>query len=127
MPDQEALQDWLKERANTIALGLLLASLLAIYLATEASFNVTILGVILLALGLYIAVDGGWGDLLVLVIFAALVSIVATYIVAQARFGPIGALLIPLLWTILVFFLFRRLVRGIRPVPVDPESPAILI
>jgi hypothetical protein len=127
MPDQEALQDWLKERANTIALGLLLASLLAIYLATEASFNVTILGVILLGLGLYIAVDGGWGDLLVLVIFAALVSIVATYIVAQARFGPIGALLIPLLWTIIVFLLFRRLVRGIRPVPVDPESPAILI
>jgi hypothetical protein len=127
MLDQQALQDWLKERANTIALGLLLASLLAIYLATGASFNVTILGVILLGLGLYIAVDGGWGDLLVLVVFAALVSIVAAYIVAQARFGAIGAVLIPLVWTIVVFLLFRRLIRGIRPVPLDPESPAILI
>jgi hypothetical protein len=127
MPDQEALQDWLKERANTIALGLLLASLLAIYLAAGSTFNVTILGVVLLALGLYIAVDGGWSDLLVLVIFAALVSIIATYIVAQTRFGPIGAFVVPLLWAIIVFLLFRRLVRGIRPVPLDPESPAILI
>jgi hypothetical protein len=127
MLSSQDIADAIKERANTIALGLLLASLLAIYLATGASFNVTILGVILLALGLYIAVDGGWGDLLVLVIFAALVSIVAAYIVSQARFGPIGAVLIPLLWTIVVFLLLRRLLRGVRPVPLDPESPAILI
>jgi hypothetical protein len=127
MLSSQDIADAIKERANTIALGLLLASLLAIYLATGASFNVTILGVILLALGLYIAVDGGWGDLLVLVVFAALVSIVAAYIVSQARFGPIGSILIPLLWTIVVFLLLRRLLRGIRPVPLDPESPAILI
>jgi hypothetical protein len=127
MLSSEDIADAIKERANTIALGLLLASLLAIYLATGASFNVTILGVVLLALGLYIAVDGGWGELLVLVIFAALVSIVAAYIVSQVRFGPIGAVLIPLLWTIVVFLLLRRLLRGIRPVPIDPASPAILI
>jgi hypothetical protein len=127
MLSSEDIADAIKERANTIALGLLLASLLAIYLATGASFNVTILGVVLLALGLYIAVDGGWGELLVLVIFAALVSIVAAYIVSQVRFGPIGAVLIPLLWTIVVFLLLRRLLRGIRPVPLDPASPAILI
>jgi hypothetical protein len=88
---------------------------------------VTILGVVLLALGLYIAVDGGWGELLILVFFAALVSIVAAYIVSQVRFGPIGAVVIPLLWTIVVFLLLRRLLRGIRPVPLDPASPAILI
>jgi hypothetical protein len=127
MLSSQDIADAIKERANTIALGLLLASLLAIYLATGAMFNVTILSVILLALGLYIAVDGGWGDLLVLVVFAALVSIVAAYIVSQARFGPIGAILIPLLWTVVVFLLLRRLLRGIRPVPLDPESPAILI
>ncbi|HET9222565.1 MAG TPA: hypothetical protein VFO07_08680 [Roseiflexaceae bacterium] len=127
MLSSQDIADAIKERANTIALGLLLASLLAIYLATGGSFNVTILGVVLLALGLYIAVDGGWGDLLVLVVFSALVSIVAAYIVSQARFGTIGAVLIPLLWTILVFLVLRRLLRGIRPVPLDPESPAILI
>jgi hypothetical protein len=127
MLSSQEIADAIKERANTIALGLLLASLLAIYLATGGSFNVTILGVVLLALGLYIAVDGGWGDLLVLVVFSALVSIVAAYIVSQVRFGTIGAVLIPLLWTILVFLVLRRLLRGIRPVPLDAESPAILI
>jgi hypothetical protein len=127
MTDPQALQDWIKERANTIALALLLASLLAIYLASEGSFNVTILGVVLLAIGLYIAVDGGWSDLLVLVAFAGLVSIVAAFIVARDRFGPIGAVVIPLLWIVILFLLARRLMRGIRPVPLDPESPAILI
>jgi hypothetical protein len=127
MIDQQALQDWIKERANTIALGLLLVSLLAIYLATEGSFNLTMLGVVLLALGLYIAVDGGWSDLLVLVVFAGLVSVVAAFIVARTRFGPIGAVVIPLLWLVVLFVVARRLIRGIRPVPVDPESPAILI
>lgn len=127
MTDQQALQDWIKERANTFALGLLLASLLAIYLATGGSFNVTMLAVILLALGLYITVDGGWNELFVLTLFAGLVSIIAAYIVARARFGTFGAVVIPLLWTVVVFLLARRLMRGIRPVPLDPESPAILI
>jgi hypothetical protein len=127
MQDQQALQDWIKERANTFALGLLFVSLLAIYLVAGPSFNVTILGVILLALGLYIAVDGDWGDLLVLAVFAGLVSIVAAYIVARLRFGSIGAVLIPLLWAVVLFLLAQRIRRGIRPVPLDPESPAILI
>jgi hypothetical protein len=43
------------------------------------------------------------------------------------RFGPIGAVLITLLWALILFWLARRIVRGIRPVPLDPESPAILI
>jgi hypothetical protein len=127
MQNQQAIQDWLKERANTIALGLLFASLLAIYLVAGPGYTVTALGVILLALGLYIVVDGDWGDLLVLAVFAGLVSIVAAYIVAQARFGSVGAVFIPLLWTIVLFLLARRIMRGIRPVPIDPESPAILI
>jgi hypothetical protein len=127
MPDQQALRDLIKERANTIVLLLLFVSLLAIYLVAGPSYTVTVLGVILLTLGLYISVDGDWGDLAVLAVFAALVSLVAAYIVALARFGPIGAVLIPLVWAIVLFWLARRIVRGIRPVPLDAESPAILI
>src|SRR5215467_14813880 len=117
MPDQQALQDWIKERANTIALALLFLSLLAIYLVAGPSYTVTVLGVILLAFGLYIAVDGDWGDLFVLAIFAGLVSIVAAYIIARLRFGPIGAVLIPLLWAVVLALLGRQILRGIRPVP----------
>src|SRR5262245_38124411 len=102
MQDQQALQDWIKQRANTLALLLLFVSLLAIYLVAGPSYTVTVLSVILLAFGLYIAVDGDWGDLLVLGVFAGLVSFVAAYLVARIRFGPVGAAIIPLLWAVVL-------------------------
>jgi hypothetical protein len=130
MSDEQVLQDWLKERANTYVLGLLLASLLAIYLVSGASFNITVLGVILLAFGLYIAVDGDWNELVVLAALSALVSLIAVFLVARARLGTIGAVILPLVWAIMLFFLGRWMLRGIRPVPrveVDPEYPAYVI
>jgi len=127
MQDSLALQEWIKGRANTIVLGLLFASLLLIYIVGFANYQVTVLSVIILAIGLFIAVNGRWNDLLVLAIFSALVSVVAVYLYAQMRLGPFGRIALPILWAVLLFVAGQRMLSGVRTVPVSDESPAILI
>jgi hypothetical protein len=127
MQDSRAIQDWVKDQANTIVLGLLFVSLLVIYLVVFPSFQVTVLSVIILSIGLFIAVNGRWNDLFVLAVFAAFVSLVAAYFYGQMRFGRVGGVLLTILWGVVLLLLSQRVARGIRRVPVNPESPAILI
>src|SRR5689334_25350031 len=100
MQDSQVLQDWIKGRANAIVLGLLFGSLLLIYLVGFANYQVTVLSVIILAIGLFIAVNGRWNDLLVLALFSALVSVIAVYLYAQARLGSVGRVALHIVWTI---------------------------
>jgi regulator of protease activity HflC (stomatin/prohibitin superfamily) len=128
MYDTQALQDWIKGRANTYVLGLLFASLLVIYLVIPPSNLVTFLCVTILAMSLIVAVTGQWNELMVLGIFAAFVSLVAAYLYGSTlRFGRTSGILLLLLWGILLFLLLRRVSGGLRPVPLSDEAPAILI
>jgi hypothetical protein len=128
MYDTQALQDWVKGRANTYVLGLLFGSLLVIYLVVPPSNLVTFLCVTILAMSLIVAVTGQWNELIVLAIFAVFVSLVAAYLYGSTlRFGRTSGILLMLLWGILLFLLLRRVGYGLRRVPLSDEAPAILI
>jgi len=122
------LQDWIKSRANTYVLGLLFASLLVIYLVIPPNSLVTFLCVTILAMSLIVAVTGEWNELMVLGMFAALVSLVAAYLWGRSlRFGTTSGILMMLLWGVILVVIGRRVRAGIRPVPISDEAPAILI
>jgi|GEM_PF-914089 len=100
--------------AASLVLGLLFVSLVVIYLVTQQNNTglVTFLSVIIMAVGLMIALNGGWREIGVMGIFAALVSVVAARFVGQARFGSLGGVVIPILWLGVLVLVFRWISRN---------------
>lgn len=99
--------------AASLVLGLLFVSLVVIYLITQQNSGlVTFLSVIIMAVSLMIALNGGWREIGVMGMFAALVSVVAARFVGQARFGGLGGVVIPILWLGVLVLVFRWISRN---------------
>jgi hypothetical protein len=99
--------------AASLVLGLLFASLVVIYLVTPQNNGlVTFLSVIIMAVSLMITLNGGWREIGVMGIFAALVSVVAARFVGQARWGTLGGVVIPILWLGVLVLVFRWISRN---------------
>jgi len=105
---------------NEAIMGLLFLSLLVIYLVVPQSSLLTFLCVITLAISLIVALTSDWTDLNVLGMFAALVSLIAAYFLgASLRLGPIGSVLLMVLWAVALVLLFRQIRRRLWVVPDD--------
>jgi regulator of protease activity HflC (stomatin/prohibitin superfamily) len=109
----------IKNAATTLILALLFGSLVAIYLVSGQDRLVTGLSVIIMAISLIVAIIGGWREVGVMSIFAALVSLVAANLLGEARFGTIGAILFPVIWGLILLFIFSWIQRNLLLVPKD--------
>lgn len=102
----------IKNLAATSILGLLFVSLAVIYLVLPTNALVTFLCVLIMAVSLAIAVIGGWWELGVMALFSAFVSVVAAYFVGEARFGGIGSVVVPVVWLVMLWGVFRWISRN---------------
>ncbi len=89
---------------------------------------VTFLCVVILAISLIVAVSGDWSELNVLAVFAGIISLVAAFFLGRTlRFGMASGILLALLWAGVLYVVSQRLLRDIRLVATEDDSPAILI
>jgi len=122
------MQDRVKNAANEAVMGLLFVSLLVIYLVVPQGSLVTFLCVVILAISLIVAVSSDWSELNALAVFAGIISLVAAFFLGRTlRFGTTSGILLALLWGGVLYVVSQRLLRDIRLVATDPDSPAILI
>lgn len=108
-----------KDIAASVVLGLLFVSLLAIYIVTDQNPLVTGLSVIIIAICLLIVRVGDWREIGIVGGLAALVSVVAAYLLGVDRFGGIGAVLVPTLWAMAMLGVFVWFSANIQRVPGD--------
>lgn len=108
-----------KDTAASLVLGLLFASVVAIFLVTDQNPLVVGLSVILIAICLIIVELGGWREVGIIGMIAAVVSVIGVYMVGRERFGGLGAVLLPIVWAMLVFTVFTWITRNLQAVPSD--------
>jgi hypothetical protein len=114
------MQDRVKNITSEAILGLLFGSLLVIYLVVPPGDLVTFLCVITLAISLIIALTGDWSDLIIVGVFAAIVSLVAAYFLGRSlRLGAVGGLVLPILWLGVLALAYRWIMRHRMIVPND--------
>jgi regulator of protease activity HflC (stomatin/prohibitin superfamily) len=119
------MQDRIRNFYNEAVMGLLFVSLLVIYLNSPPGNLITFLCVVILAISLIVAISSDRSELNVLVMFAALVSLVAAYFWGRnLSIGAVGGVLLPILWLGVLFLFFTRVWR--RPLVV-PDDRVILI
>ncbi|HMO59415.1 MAG TPA: SPFH domain-containing protein [Roseiflexaceae bacterium] len=113
-----------KYLAASLVLTLMFFSLVAIYLVVPQSDLVTFLCVVIMAVGLIIALNGDWNEIGMMALFAAIVSLVASYFVGRYWIGGPGGLILPLLWFGVLAYLTRWISDNTVPVP---EDQAVLV
>jgi regulator of protease activity HflC (stomatin/prohibitin superfamily) len=109
----------IKNAATSAVLALLFLSLLAIYIISPPNGLITFLSVLIMLVGLIMSQSRSWGDIGILAIIAALVSLVAAALVGNARFGTIGTVVTTLVWGLILMALFSWGQRNILTVPRD--------
>jgi regulator of protease activity HflC (stomatin/prohibitin superfamily) len=109
----------IKNAAVSAVLGLIFLSLLTIYVISLPSPLITFLSVLIMLVGLIMAQSHNWRDILILAAVSVIVSMVAVGLVASARLGRSGTLLVLLLWAGLLFVVFTSARRTIIPLPRD--------
>lgn len=96
-----------RNAALSVVLGVLLVSLVAIYMVTLQRPFETGLSVVLLAVCLIIAIDGDREELMAVGIITGIVSVAAAWLVGNARFSAVGGWAIALGWLLLLTLVFR--------------------
>ena len=109
----------IKNTAVSAVLGLMFLSLLIIYLNSAPSPLITFLSVLIMLVGLIMAQSNIWRDIVILAVISVIMSMVAIALVASARLGTIGTLIVLLLWGLLLSTLFSSARRAIVPLPPD--------
>jgi regulator of protease activity HflC (stomatin/prohibitin superfamily) len=109
----------IKNTAVSAVLALMFLSLLTIYMTSTPSPLITFLSVLIMLVGLIMAQSRNWRDIGILAAVAVVVSMVALGLVASARFGRTGTVIVLLLWGLLLFALFTSARRTIVPLPRD--------
>jgi regulator of protease activity HflC (stomatin/prohibitin superfamily) len=109
----------IKNTAVSAVLGLMFLSLLIIYLITVPSPLITFLSVLIMLVALIMAQSNNWRDIFILAAISVIMSMVAIALVASARLGTIGTLIVLLLWGLLLSTLFSSARRAIVPLPPD--------
>lgn len=108
-----------KDMAASIVLGLLFFSLLAIYFVSERNPLVTGIGILIIAICLVIVRVGDWREIGIIGTIAAIISIVAAYLVGDQQFGSVGRVLTPTLWALLLVSVFTYISANVVRVPGD--------
>ena len=106
-----------KDVAASVVLGLLFLSLLAIYLVTDQNPLVTGLCIIIIAICLIIVRVGDWREIGIIGGVAAVVSVVAAYLVGENRFGSFGSVVVPTVWALLLVSIFGWISANVQRVP----------
>jgi hypothetical protein len=109
----------IKNAAISAVLGLMFLSLLTIYTISLPSPLITFLSVLIMLVGLIMAQSRNWRDILILAAVSVIVSMVAIGLVASARLGRAGTLLVLLLWAGLLFAVVASARRTLVPLPRD--------
>lgn len=109
----------IKNAAISAVLGLMFLSLLTIYTISLPSPLITFLSVLIMLVGLIMAQSRNWRDILILAAVSVIVSMVAVGLVASARLGRAGTLLVLLLWAGLLFAMVASARRTLVPLPRD--------
>lgn len=108
-----------KNIAASFVLALLFISLIVIYLVTSQNPLVTSICVTLLAISLFVTIDGGWREIGIVGAFGALVSLVAVTLLGRAYFGTVGSVLLTIVWGIVVLVAFRWISGSVVRAPAD--------
>lgn len=108
-----------KDIAASVVLALLFVALVAIYLVTSQNSLVTGLSVLILAISLVVTIDGGWREVGVTGVIAAIVSAVAIALIGRDLFNTPGVVIFTLVWLGVLFLLFRWVSRNIIRVQRD--------
>lgn len=108
-----------KDMAASVVLGLLFFSLLAIYFVSDRNPLVTGLSILIIAICLFIVRVGDWREIGIIGVVAAVISIVAAYLVGDQQFGNVGRILTPTLWTLLLVSIFSYIMAKVVRVPGD--------
>lgn len=108
-----------KNIASSVVLGLLFFSLLVIFMMSGSDPLVTGLSVLIIAICLVIALTGGWREITVIGVLAAVVSLVAANLYGQQRFGDLGGILVPIAWGFALIGLWTWITRNVTTVPSD--------
>ena len=109
----------IKNAAISAVLGLMFLSLLTIYITSLPSPLITFLSVLIMLVGLIMAQSRNWRDILILAAVSVIVSMVAIGLVASARLGRAGTLLVLVLWAGLLFAVAASARRTLVPLPRD--------
>ncbi len=109
----------IKNIASSVVLGLLFFSLLVIFMISGSDVLVTSLSVLIITICLVIALTGGWREITVIGVLAAIVSLVAANLYGQQRFGDLGGILVPIAWGFAVIGLWTWMIRNVTTVPSD--------
>src|SRR5262249_46275222 len=109
----------IKNAAVTSILALMFLSLLTIYMISTPSPLITFLSVLIMLVALIMAQSRSWRDIGILASVSVIVSMVAIGLLASARLGRLGTLIVLLLWGLLLFALLTWARRTIIPLPRD--------
>jgi regulator of protease activity HflC (stomatin/prohibitin superfamily) len=103
----------------SVALGLVLLSLIIIYLVVPQTFVVATISVMIAMLTLVIALVGDQADVRVITGVSAALSLIAAGFLGEAWLGLPGSLLVPSLWFVVLLYTFRRLRASTLVIPAD--------
>lgn len=110
--------------AASLALGLMFASLVVIYLTVPQSDAVTLLCIVIMAISLIIALIGDWNEIGTMAGLATLTSLMAAYFLGRDVLSDAGSLVFPLVWGGILLYVFRWISSH---TVVVPEDHAIMV
>lgn len=110
--------------AASLALGLMFASLVVIYLTVPQNDTVTLLCVVIMAVSLIIALNGDWNEIGMMAGFAMLTSLMAAYFLGRDMLGDVGSVVFPLGWAGVLLYMLRWISSH---TVVVPEDHAIMV
>lgn len=103
----------------SLALALMIVSLVVIYLVVPQTDIVTTISVLILVLTLIMGLVGDPSDVRVMTGLAALVSLVAAGFLGERWLSTAGAILVPALWLLFLVWTFRQLRAATLVIPED--------
>ncbi len=114
----------IKNAAASAVLALMFASLLVIYVVVPQNDLVTLLSVIIMAIGLVIAFVGERDEIMMMAGLAGLISLAAAFFAGQAVFGNTGGIIATVAWAAALIALARR---ASAETVVIPEDHAFMV
>jgi regulator of protease activity HflC (stomatin/prohibitin superfamily) len=109
----------MKNTAASAVLALMFASLLVIYVVVPQNDWVTLLSVVIMAIGLVIAFIGERDEIMMMAGLAGLVSLAAAFFSGQAIFGNIGGIIATVAWGLALATIARRASNDTVVIPED--------
>ncbi|MDZ4716849.1 MAG: SPFH domain-containing protein [Roseiflexaceae bacterium] len=105
--------------AASAILGLMFASLLVIYVVVPQNDLVTLLSVVIMAIGLVISFIGDRDEIMLMAGLAGIVSLVAAFFAGQSAFNNIGGIIATIVWGVILITVAQRASNDTVVIPED--------